>query len=122
MDLSKLGKSRVQGSINTQWQSNLAIERILIGLEGGAVGFTKILTTLEFIGNVLLVVYCAFLITFLLCTRLLLFLVYIYKYIRGYDTPKQEFVGESGISDAQDREYTKNDLTDSDFEEMQKHL
>jgi len=118
MNINNLGSGRVRGSINTQWQTNLAIERVLIGLKGGVSGITELLSTIEFIGAILLIFWSAFIIVFILLIELILLFVSIYKSIRGMNT---EEVPVSGITDKEHAEYTKYDLTDEEMKEFENH-
>lgn len=115
MDFRKLGSSRIKGSIDAQWQSNLAVERILIGARDGASGLTELLSTLEFIGYILLVVYSVFLICFLLLIQILLGLVAIYKavkYRNANKTLEQEVEADDGY---------QYELSDEDIEELENY-
>lgn len=87
MDLKNLGKFRVNGSIDTQWQTTLAVERVLIASGQKVSGITTFLTTLEMIGAILTIFLAVFIIATLLVIHILLFLVRLYKYF--FYTPKK---------------------------------
>ena len=82
MKLEDLGKFKVDGAIDTQWQTNLAVERILIASGKKVSGITSLLTGLEFIGAILTIFLSLFIIVTLIVIHSLLFLVRVYKYLR----------------------------------------
>lgn len=80
MDLGKLGEFKINGAIDTQWQANLAVERLLIASGKKVNGITTMLTNLEMIGAVLSIFLALFIISALLIIHTLLLLVRVYKY------------------------------------------
>lgn len=80
MGLEDLGDFKVGGSINTQFETSIGIERIMIGLGQQAGGITSFLTTLEFIGYILLIFWGVFFIALTCFIHTVLFFVSIYKW------------------------------------------
>lgn len=111
MNIEDLGKFRVNGSIDTQWRTNLAVERILIASGKKVSGITSILTTLEFIGSILTIILSAFIIVTLLTIHFLLFLVRIYKWVR-YSPAMHSNETYTGIP-------LDTELTDEDIAQME---
>lgn len=84
--LDNIGKFKVQGSIQTQFETTIALERIMYGLGQKATGITSVLMSLEFIGYVLMIFWGLFFLALMLFIHIVLFIVSIYKY---FWTPKQ---------------------------------
>lgn len=104
MKVNELGNFKVSGSIDTQWRTNLAVERILIASGQKVNGITSFLTTLEFIGNILLILLSLFIITTILTIEFLLWLVRSYYFIKTAiqernTLPEIEKSIETGYSD-----------------------
>lgn len=79
MDINKLGDFKIRGSVDTQFRTNIAVERLLIASGHKVQGFTSFLTTLETIGNILLIFLSVFIIATLLIIYVLRFFVWVYK-------------------------------------------
>ena len=115
--LEDIGSFKVGGSIDAQFRTDNALERIAIASGKQVGGFTSFLMTIEFIGNILLIVFSLFIISAILIIYTILFLGRVW----GYFFPNAEQRKANGvyISDEElDRLESKFELTEDDIEEI----
>jgi len=123
MGLDDLGNFNIGGSINTQFETSLGIERVMIGLGKQAGGLTSFLTTLEFIGYILLIFWGVLFIAIICFIHIVLFLCKIYKYFYTSKARKEAYEKAKAngefMTDEEVRErLAKFELTEEEEEEV----
>lgn len=83
MKFEDLTEFKINGSIDKQWKTNLAVERILIASGKKVGGITSFLTGLEFIGSILTVFLSLAIIIVLVIIHSALFLTRLVRYIQS---------------------------------------
>lgn len=76
-----IGDFRVRGSVNTQFQTGNALERVMIASGQQVGGFTSFLTTLETIGYIFLILTGLFIISAFAIIYTLIFLARVWSWL-----------------------------------------
>ena len=115
--LEDIGSFKVSGSIDTQFRTDNALERIAIASGKQVGGFTSFLMTIEFIGYILLIGLSLFIISSILIIYCLLFVARVWGYF--FPNAEQRKINSEYISDEElDRLESKFELTSDDIEEI----
>ena len=121
--LDNIGKFRVGGSIDTQFRTGNALERIAIASGQQAGGFTSFLATLEFLGFILLILTSLFIISAFAVIYTLLFIGRVWSFFfpskeqrRAY--AEAEARGEFMTDEELERLEKRFELSDEDMEEI----
>lgn len=118
MKIENLGKFRVGGSINTQFETGLALERIMIASGERVNGLTSFLTTLEFFGHIILILTAVLILTAYAIIYFMLFLINIYKFITGYN--KRREVNASQLTEEEiNKRLAKFEMTEEEEKEVE---
>lgn len=118
MKIENLGKFRVGGSINTQFETGLALERIMIASGERVNGLTSFLTTLEFFGHIILILTGLFILAAYGLIYLILFFIEVYKIITGYN--KRREANASRLTEEEiDKRLAKFVMTEEEEKEVE---
>ena len=123
MSLLDIGKFRIGGSINTQFATTNAVERLMIASGQQVGGFTSFLTTLEFLGYILLIFTGLFIISALLIIYTILFLARLYSYLFPSKAQREAYAkavanGEFMTDEELEEREKRFELTEEDIEEI----
>lgn len=121
--LENLGSGKIGGSINAQFQTDLAVERFMISTGQQVGGYTSFLRTLEFIGGLILLATGIFIISIFIIIHTTLFLCRVYRYL--FPSKEQKLAYEKAkangefMTDEELAEHEKRfELTPEDIEEI----
>lgn len=115
--LDNIGKFKIGGSINTQFQTGNALERIAIASGQQVGGFTSFLVTLEFLGYLLLIALSLFIISAFTIIYTLIFLARLWSWIFPSAEVREERANYM-TDEELDEKLAKFELTAEDEEEI----
>lgn len=115
--IDNIGKFSVNGSIDTQFSTSLALERIAIASGERVGGLTSFLATLELIGKIVLMLIGLFIIASYIIIYTVIYLCRLYRWI--FPSEEQIEANNNYMSDEEvEEKLSKFDLTDEDMEEI----
>lgn len=121
--LDNIGKFNVRGSVDTQFRTGLALERIAIASGEKVGGFTSFLTTLETIGFILMILTGLFIISAIVIIYVLIGISRIFEFFwtskerkEAYEQAKAN--GDFMTDEELERNKAKFELTEDEEEEI----
>jgi len=112
--LDNIGDFKIGGSIDSQFRTNNAVERIMIASGEKVNGLTSFLTTLEFIGNILLILTSVLIITTLILIHTIKFIARAWSILFPSKAKRKEYLEIKQL----DNKQNNFELTDEDIIEI----